>query len=303
MQNCALIGYGRFGKNIYNTLKKISWVPEIVCDLDLRNPPDCKTTKNIDDIINSDIKNIFLATPAATHFEIAKQILEAKKNLFIEKPITLSTETCNELVSLANSNKCILHADYTFLFSPQTEFLLTQEIGDVISAVSYRTNWGALDTGVSVIQDLAVHCVSLALHLFGYPNIVQAFGMLDKITNNYEEAVILLKYQNYDFKSIVSRKSLRKIRTLEIHHTGGSLLTDYNSQETYRSDGLHEPWQIILADKMQPLEKEILYFRNVLDGGCKPILTSFHSQVSYILEQIESSLQNCAREEILDDPK
>lgn len=58
-----------------------------------------------------------IATPSSTHYEIARQCLNAGKHVLVEKPMTLDYAQATELVELAKSKKLTLMTDSTFLYS------------------------------------------------------------------------------------------------------------------------------------------------------------------------------------------
>lgn len=122
MINCALIGYGRWGKVIYRNiitnknlnLKVIFYNKSI----DTKNiNSNIKTSNNYIHFNYSSIKLIFIAANSEINYELCKFFLLKKINVFIEKPITSSKKKIDELVILAKKNKCILHIDYIHLFN------------------------------------------------------------------------------------------------------------------------------------------------------------------------------------------
>jgi len=64
------------------------------------------------------INAVIIATPAETHYSIAKYILEKGINVLVEKPITLHTEEAEELVAIAESNSLKLMVGHVLLFHP-----------------------------------------------------------------------------------------------------------------------------------------------------------------------------------------
>lgn len=68
-----------------------------------------KTTKKLEDILFSDIDTIFVVLPNHLHFDFVKKLLEAKKNVYIEKPLANTTDEANKLKELAEKNKVILY--------------------------------------------------------------------------------------------------------------------------------------------------------------------------------------------------
>ena len=59
---------------------------------------------NMDEIKESKVDAVILATPAETHFELAKQIIAKKIPCLVEKPFASTEEECKELISLAEDN-------------------------------------------------------------------------------------------------------------------------------------------------------------------------------------------------------
>ena len=94
----CVVGAGRWGKNHIRTLNNLGYLAGIVeSDPDTRNEcqekyPDVKTFASIKDAIKEDFDGFTVATPAETHFELAKFIINHKKHVIVEKPITLKAE-------------------------------------------------------------------------------------------------------------------------------------------------------------------------------------------------------------------
>jgi predicted dehydrogenase len=65
---------------------------------------------------NEDIKAAFLATPASTHYKIAKLFLEQGKHWLVEKPLTMRPREAFELAKIAKENKAILMVDHIYCF-------------------------------------------------------------------------------------------------------------------------------------------------------------------------------------------
>ena len=84
----------------------------------LDNYPGVNGHSNVQDAIEEGYDGYVIATPAQTHFEIAKLLIESNKNVLIEKPMTLSIEESEELVSLVNENKVSAMVGHVLLFHP-----------------------------------------------------------------------------------------------------------------------------------------------------------------------------------------
>ena len=79
---------------------------------------------------------VHIATPAATHFVLAADVLDAATHVIVEKPITLRYDDLTKLIELARKNHCMLLEDHNYLFNNPVQRLLawvrSGELGDVI---------------------------------------------------------------------------------------------------------------------------------------------------------------------------
>ena len=148
-QKIAVIGMGMWGKNIVRNFYNLN-VLEMVCDLDDESLktvqeqfPGVKVTKDFNDIINNkSITGVAVVTPSHTHFKIVKAMLEAGKNVYVEKPISTVAEEAKVLTELAESKGLVLMVDHLLLYHPAVNRLkmLIEEgvLGDLVYAQSER---------------------------------------------------------------------------------------------------------------------------------------------------------------------
>ena len=99
MIKVGLIGYGTWGKILYKKL-------EMFCDVKFM----CNSKETYLDKLD-DIDWTVVATPDDTHFEIVRNCLCAGKNVFCEKPLTLTYKESEELFNIAKSNDVKLYVD------------------------------------------------------------------------------------------------------------------------------------------------------------------------------------------------
>ena len=111
MKNVGLIGYGYWGKILHSKLDSISKV-KFIC-------------KSKDNYINKlDLVDwVFIATPDKTHYEITKSCIENGKNVFCEKPLTLTLKKSKNLFKLAETCKVKLYVDDVFNYREETKYL------------------------------------------------------------------------------------------------------------------------------------------------------------------------------------
>ena len=177
-QKIAVIGFGLWGRNIVRNFYNLN-VLEMVCDLEDESLktvqeqfPGVKTTKDFNDIINNDaITGVAVVTPSHTHFKIVKAMLEAGKNVYVEKPISTVAEEARVLTELAESKNLVLMVDHLLLYHPAVNRLrmLIEEgvLGELLYAQSDRLNVNYHKNDRSVMWDLAPHDVSMISYVTG----------------------------------------------------------------------------------------------------------------------------------------
>ena len=97
----------------------------MVCDLDDENLakvreqyPDVKTTKDFNDILNSDeITGVVVVTPSHTHYKFVKAMLEAGKHVYVEKPISTVAQEARDLTDLADRKRVSFNGWTSFIIS------------------------------------------------------------------------------------------------------------------------------------------------------------------------------------------
>jgi predicted dehydrogenase len=117
------------------------------------------------------IEAVAIATPVATHYDLARAALEAGKHVIVEKPLASSSEHALELIALAERQGLVLMAGHTFLYSPPVnairDLLQSGEIGEIYFISMSRVNLGIHQPDVSVVWDLAPHDFSILRYWLG----------------------------------------------------------------------------------------------------------------------------------------
>src|SRR5580765_3885156 len=126
MPGIGVIGYGYWGPNLVrNFMGDAGWRVVSVCDRSEarlaevgRFYPGVTTTRNPEDLFrNPAIDAIAIATPVATHFELAMGALRAGKHVLVEKPIASSAAEATQMIEKAARRKLVLLVDHTFVFT------------------------------------------------------------------------------------------------------------------------------------------------------------------------------------------
>ena len=174
----AVIGFGYWGPNVVRNLHGLeNCQVAAVCDKSQaalkragRLYPGLPLTTDFPDVLTSPhIDAVAIVSPVWTHFALAKAALENGKHVFLEKPLTSTTEQAEALIELADRKHLKLMVDHTFLFSgPVTkirELVDSGSLGRLYYFDSTRVNLGLFQHDVNVIWDLAPHDLSIMDHI------------------------------------------------------------------------------------------------------------------------------------------
>jgi predicted dehydrogenase len=121
----GLIGYGYWGPNLARALNQTEKCEFVACcDANprslgkaVRAYPSLKGFSSANELWDS-VDGVVIATPIATHFELAREALLRGKHVMVEKPLAHSSRLAEELVELAERHKCTLMTGHTFIYSP-----------------------------------------------------------------------------------------------------------------------------------------------------------------------------------------
>ena len=310
----GLIGLGYWGKNILRNLYELG-VLNTACDFSYqvieerkRSFPDVSYTIDFNDLLsNSEIKAIAIATPAVTHYELAKKALLAGKDVFVEKPMTTSVKEGEELVKIAEEKNRIIMVGHILQYHPAViklkELISQGLIGEMIYIYSHRVNIGKIRTDENVWWSLAPHDVSLILMLTEkMPKRIYYQGS-SYITKGIDDiALASLEFDNGIRGHIfVSWWHPYKEQKLVVIGSKGMLVFDDTTEEKLFlyphkvewNNGMpvakKEEMQVIPAEKKEPLKEELLHFIECIKERKTPRTDGYEGlRVLKVLEKITS---------------
>lgn len=272
----AQIGVGGWGKNHSRVLSQFG-VLTAVCDADQNKAKEIgqKYAVNhytsMDDMLkNESIDAVFVCTPTSTHFDIATKLIQNKKNVFVEKPMTYKSEEGVQLLDLAKKNKVLLTCGYIERFNPAVEmvkdFVKTKKYGELIMLEFHRENRMPLHIkDVGIIYDTSVHDIDTAMWLFDdTPEVV--FARSGKIRHDHEDfATIMLGFKDNKVAIISSNWiTPARVRHFNAVCTEGIICGDFISREVRVEQG--QGPQIPKMGNQEPLLVEIKSFLEAVEG-------------------------------------
>jgi predicted dehydrogenase len=175
----GIIGNGYWGPNLIRNFVEMS-ESEVVVVADLHDErlahvqaryPSVKTTQDYRDFFTLSLDAVVIATPPATHFNIAQECLQQNLHTFVEKPMTLDAQNAQVLVEMADDRDLILMVGHTFEYNLAVRTLkwlvATGELGQVYYVDAVWANLGLFQPDLNVLWDLAPHGISILRYILG----------------------------------------------------------------------------------------------------------------------------------------
>lgn len=181
------------------------------------------------------VEAAIVATPSATHYAVASQLLSRGVHLLVEKPLTLSVADAQDLIRQAEQTQRILHVGHVERFNPafavlrphlpRPSFVLAQRVGTFTGR--------SLDVGV--VLDLMIHDLDAVLCLMGDDAVatIQASGAA-VVGPNEDWAQVQLTFAGGSVAHLfASRVGWRARRVMELFSPQQLAEIDFGSRKAW----------------------------------------------------------------------
>jgi predicted dehydrogenase len=322
----ALVGFGYWGPNLarnLNALANGAWRYLVDSSPERLQRaaalyPHVEVTGDLDRVLaDPAVTAVVLATPAATHRELARRALTAGRHVLVEKPLALTTADATELTTLADRCGLILMVGHTFEFVPAVhkmrELIRAGEIGDMLYLHAQRLNLGRIQSEINTFWSIGPHDVSIANYLTGSsPRWVAAHGAgylrpgcedVTFVTMGYDGGVLANLHVSW----------LDPVKTRRVTVVGSSKMLVYDDLDTQarlkvfdKGAEQTEPdpggvWQYRLRDGaiaapsldlVEPLAVELAHFLECAHTGKRPTTDGWNGvRVVAVCEAVDASLR------------
>jgi len=292
----ALIGAGYWGKNLLRNLYDLK-VLSLVCDINRKTLAEYKkkypdlhySIDNKKALNDPNIHGICIATPAATHYKIARQALLAGKDVFTEKPLALNEEEGRELVELADKKKKILMVGHLLQYHPAIiklkELVNKSELGEIHYIYSNRLNIGKLRNEENILWSFAPHDISVILMLMNkFPEKINAVGSAYIQPHIYDVTITHFEFDN-GIKGHVYVSWLHPIKEQKLVVIGNKKMAVFNDisekklflyphkikWKNLMPIALKAEAEEIKIDKTEPLKNECMAFLQAIQTRKEPL--------------------------------
>jgi len=311
----CVVGAGRWGMNHIRTLVRLGFLAGIVeSDDGKRNDlkeqfPSVPNFSSIRDAIDEDFDGFIVATPAETHYEIAKFIIEHRKHVLVEKPITLKADESRDLKSMAEEKGVNLMVGHLLLFHPairkMKELIKAGKIGKLQYMYSNRLNLGTVRTEENILWSFAPHDISIFQYFTeSFPEEIMSRGGAFLQPGIHDSSMTILTYPGNRVGHIFVSwlHPFREHRIVVIGSKGMFSFEDSSSEkhilfyekgidwiqgEPITRDG---PTDVIPCESTLPLDEELKYFAAHLDG--RPVEIADARNAVEVLEILEKATES-----------
>jgi predicted dehydrogenase len=323
----GVVGLGYWGPNLARNFDQmpgaeLAWV----CDGDAdaleragRQFPGVGRTGDVAELLaDASLDAVVVATPVPTHAALARQVLEAGKHCFVEKPMAQSVADAEQVVAAAEESGRVLMVGHLLEYHPGVEKLKevadAGELGDIHYIYGNRLNLGKLRADENALWSLGAHDVSVVLRLVGEePSQVHAFGE-SYMREGIEDVVFcflrfpsgvaahlhlswLDPHKERRFTVVGSKRmatfdDMSLERKIEVYDKGFD--QDFSSYGEYiaRSGDIHSP----RLSNEEPLRIECRHFVECIAEGREPRSGAASGlRVVRVLEALQDSLAETSR--------
>ena len=303
MPGIAVIGIGHWGKNHARVYKELC--KEGVADavqiydidqarvLDLSSALGIQGTSDYQRVLNdSKVQAVSIVTPSRTHYKVAKECMEAGKDVLVEKPLTMDVTEAEELVRIAKQNNRILMVGHVFRYHPAVQELRRRinegELGKVQTIISSREAFGLPRKDMGVIYALGIHELDMFCYLMEVDYPESLIAVTSKIYSQDIEETAMLAVNFGDVKGYAFESWLvpgrEKKRDLLVIGSKMSARVDYlKPQELCLFDtrvitengvptSIEDKGErVISIPYAEPLKEELQHFISCVNSRQKPL--------------------------------
>ena len=228
----CLVGFGRWGRVYYETIKRLDFciVDCIVVnktisseELDIGVP----IFHHIEDVMDSrQVDGFIIATPPVTHLKLAEICLLRKLPVLVEKPYTMNFAQASQLTNTAIENNTMCMVGYQHLFADNYNTLkkMVDFSAGHLEIYSEGLSNGPFRTNVSVFRDWGSHEFSMAIDLFNEIPVSCSLKKIDGEKGDMAKGVFLMELlfsYRRKYTSVFGNISEVKRRTLMATYPGG----------------------------------------------------------------------------------
>jgi predicted dehydrogenase len=217
-----------------------------------------------------------VATPTTTHFDVARELIEAGRDVLVEKPITAEVDEGRKLNALAEQRQRILQVGHVERYNPaivavapllrDIRYLEAERLGVFVGR--------SLD--IDVLLDLMIHDLNLVLSLLhSRVTEVRAVGV-PVLTEKVDITNVRLELENGAVANLTaSRVSQERVRKVRFFSSEAYISVDTKEQEVkgFRLGNRAIEPMAVDVQKKEPLRAELESFLQCVRDRKRPLVS------------------------------
>ena len=325
MLKIGVLGAGHLGKIHLKCLLELTDVFQLVGFYDIDKNVSAKVAEELSvhafdsfDEMLAQADVIDIVTPTTTHFYLAKKAIEQGKHVFIEKPVTQTSEESGQLMALVKKHGVVVQVGHVERFNPALVAVKDIALDPMFVEAHRLATFNPRGTDVPVVLDLMIHDIDIVLSLVKSPvKTIHASGVA-VVSDTPDIANARIEFENGCVANLTaSRISMKQMRKVRLFQKDAYLGLDFLKKEAqvirlHEQNGeglpptsfeLHTPNGIkILSMEMPPaapvnaIQEELKSFVQSIHSGQAPAvsLEEGHEALRVawaVMAQIESRMK------------
>ena len=267
----GIVGVGHLGEIHTRLAKEVDIIDLVgIFDINLKRANEVSKKykvpyfKSLEELFKN-IEAVSIVVPTESHFDVAKKALDYDLHIFIEKPITSTTQEAKILIEISKEKGLKIQVGHIERFNPA--FLAVKKFNlEPLFIEGHRlSKFNPRGTDVSVILDLMIHDIDIVLQLINSPiKSIDACGV--KVVSDTEDiANVRLVFENRSVSNLTaSRISLKDMRKIRIFQKYSYISIDFLNQRsevfTLKESGFNIEGGMTFKLGIGESAKEIVYF-------------------------------------------
>jgi predicted dehydrogenase len=288
-----VVGVGHLGKQharVYREMPDAELVGVLDTDLERAREIGAALEVPAYDVLTPELLKLVRAasvvTPTPAHFEVARQLMQSRVSVLVEKPMADSLDDARDMIRIAEANSVTLQVGHIERFNPVILAASPHVQNPVFIECDRIHPFSFRSVDVSVVLDLMIHDIDLVLNLVNSP-VAQLDAVGARVLSTTEDlANARITFENGCVAMVkASRVAIQKSRKMRIFCEDSYISLDHIAKTGMRIS-LKEGYSLSSIDlkSMASLEES---------QGAFPIFTRFFN-----IEQLAISADDALKSEL-----
>jgi predicted dehydrogenase len=265
---------------------------------------ECRAFDRLEEML-PEVDAFTVAVPTVEHHRVARALLEAGKDVLVEKPMTVTLAEADDLIRLAEDRRAVLQVGHIERFNPATDVLLATVAKPRFIEVHRLASFSPRSLDIDVVLDLMIHDLDIVLALDGSEALqVDAVG-IPVLTPKVDIANARLRFASGLIANLTaSRVSMDKVRKFRVFSPRTYVSVDFAGREAQvcrlkQGEGGRPEISVekTSAPEEEPLRRQNEAFLGAVGNRSRPVVTGEDGRRA--LELAHSILARMAEETVV----